>query len=126
MAFITDEDIMRVIEGLIVSVCKEKERVRSIVPQNVQNYTSKCKLKAHFFQIWDEVGVKIHTPLQRMSYRDAINNYGVDKPDTRFPFLLTDVTDCMLQVRHELIFFQALKERLLVFSSRRKEALTST
>jgi aspartyl-tRNA synthetase len=31
-----------------------------------------------------------------MAYKDAMEKYGCDKPDTRFPFTLTDVSECML------------------------------
>ena len=39
------------------------------------------------------LGVDIKTPLPRMTYTDAMNNYGSDKPDTRFDMKLTDISD---------------------------------
>jgi len=38
------------------------------------------------------LGVKISTPFPRMTYDDAMDRFGVDKPDTRFGLELTDVT----------------------------------
>ena len=37
-------------------------------------------------------GLKLHYH-SRMSYDDAMNNYGSDKPDTRFDMLLQDLTE---------------------------------
>ncbi len=38
------------------------------------------------------VGVDMPTPLRRISYWDAMDTYGIDKPDTRFGMTLHDVT----------------------------------
>ncbi len=38
------------------------------------------------------LGVKIATPFNRMTYDDAMDRFGVDKPDTRFGLELRDVT----------------------------------
>lgn len=48
-------------------------------------------LMAH---IWKEtLGIEIETPFLRMSYFDAMNRFGVDKPDMRFGFELQDLGD---------------------------------
>ncbi len=45
-------------------------------------------------RLFDEVlGVKIPTPLPRMRYDDAMNDYGSDKPDTRFDMKIKDISD---------------------------------
>lgn len=45
-------------------------------------------------KIWkDTLGTDIPTPFPRMQYSDAMNRYGVDKPDTRFGIELQDLTD---------------------------------
>ncbi len=62
-AFITPEDIYALVEGL-------------------------------FRRVFQAVkGVDIPTPFPRMTYADAMNRYGSDKPDTRFGVTLTDLSD---------------------------------
>ena len=39
------------------------------------------------------LGVDIPTPLPRMRYDDAMNDYGSDKPDTRFDMKIKDLSD---------------------------------
>lgn len=39
------------------------------------------------------LGVDIPTPLPRMRYDDAMNDYGSDKPDTRFDMKIKDISD---------------------------------
>jgi len=63
MSFIEREDMYQLIEGLLKSIWKA------------------C------------LDVDIPTPFPRMSYADAMNQYGIDKPDTRFEMLLEDVSD---------------------------------
>ncbi len=38
-------------------------------------------------------GVEVPTPFPRLTHQDAMNRYGIDKPDTRFGMELTDVSD---------------------------------
>jgi aspartyl-tRNA synthetase len=42
--------------------------------------------------LWKLVGYDIATPIPRMTYHDAMNRYGSDKPDLRFGQELADVT----------------------------------
>lgn len=45
-------------------------------------------------KIWKDVlNIDIPTPFKRMHYEEAMNRYGVDKPDTRFGIELCDLTD---------------------------------
>jgi aspartyl-tRNA synthetase len=39
------------------------------------------------------VGVKVQTPIPRMTYRQAMDEYGSDAPDLRFELKLVDLTD---------------------------------
>ncbi|HEX8296888.1 MAG TPA: aspartate--tRNA ligase [Chthoniobacteraceae bacterium] len=60
-SFITEEEIQTLIEGLLVRIFRESK------------------------------GVEIPTPFPRMTYREAIDRFGSDKPDTRFGLELTDL-----------------------------------
>ena len=63
MSFIDQADIIAVAEKILVDVWK------------------------------DSVGHTIPTPIPHMTYRDALNRFGSDKPDLRFANELVDVTD---------------------------------
>lgn len=41
----------------------------------------------------DALGIDVPTPLKRLTYADAMNLYGSDKPDTRFDMTITDLSD---------------------------------
>ncbi len=63
MSFMSQEDIMALAEEMMAKVMLETK------------------------------GVEVPLPLPRMTYEEAMNSYGSDKPDTRFGMLLTDVSD---------------------------------
>ncbi|PRA01179.1 aspartate--tRNA ligase [Arthrobacter sp. MYb211] len=44
-------------------------------------------------EIWSLIDVEIPTPIRRMTYADAMSNYGSDKPDLRFGLELTEMTE---------------------------------
>ncbi|EMY35731.1 aspartyl-tRNA ligase [Arthrobacter crystallopoietes BAB-32] len=43
--------------------------------------------------LWQLIGVEIPTPIRRMTYAEAMDKYGTDKPDLRFGLELTELTD---------------------------------
>ncbi|WP_172455681.1 aspartate--tRNA ligase [Paenibacillus sp. BIHB 4019] len=49
------------------------------------------QLAARLFR--ETVGVELALPFQRITYEDAINKYGSDKPDLRFGMEIQDITD---------------------------------
>ncbi len=75
-SFLSDKDIQDITEGMIAKVMK------------------------------DTKGIDITLPFPRMSYDDAMNNYGSDKPDTRFEMLLQDLTELVKDVDFK-VFSQA-------------------
>jgi aspartyl-tRNA synthetase len=45
-------------------------------------------------KVWKEIlGQDIETPMPRMSYKEAMDDYGVDRPDIRFGMKLKDISD---------------------------------
>ena len=49
-------------------------------------------------KVWHDVlGITIPTPFPRMAFVDAMNRFGVDKPDLRFGLELVDLTDTFRQ-----------------------------
>ena len=50
-------------------------------------------LEEVFADAFAKMGVKMELPLRRISYWDAMDTYGIDKPDTRIGMELHDVTD---------------------------------
>jgi len=43
-------------------------------------------------EIWALIGVKLSTPFPRITYLDAMDRYGSDKPDLRFDLEITELT----------------------------------
>ncbi len=41
------------------------------------------------------MGIEIETPFPRMCYDEAVGRFGSDKPDTRFGYEITDLTECL-------------------------------
>lgn len=63
LSFVTEEDIIAVNEGLFQRIFK------------------------------DTLGVEIPLPLPRLTWQQAMDRYGSDKPDTRFGMELFDISD---------------------------------
>lgn len=66
MSFVDTDDIMDMAEGFIKKLMKET------------------------------IHVGIESPLPRMTFAEAMNKYGSDKPDTRFDMLIEDISDWAL------------------------------
>ena len=75
-SFLSDQDIQDITEGMIAKVMK------------------------------DTKGINVSLPFPRMSYDDAMNHYGSDKPDTRFEMLLQDLTEVVKDIDFK-VFSQA-------------------
>ena len=73
MSFVNEEDIFEVVEGMFKEIMK-----------NVKD-------------------IDLEIPFKRMTYTDAINNYGTDKPDTRFDMLISDITDILSENKLSLL-----------------------
>ncbi len=63
MAFVQVDDVLECVEGAVQSMFREG------------------------------IGVEVTTPFPRMTYTDAMNRFGIDRPDLRFGLELQDVTD---------------------------------
>lgn len=63
MSFVEVDDVISATERMVAEVCKEA------------------------------VGLEVRLPLPRMTWDEAMNRYGSDKPDTRFGMELTDVSE---------------------------------
>jgi len=44
-------------------------------------------------ELWALIGYELPTPLPRISFEDAMNKYGSDKPDLRFDLEITELTE---------------------------------
>ncbi len=78
MSFVDAEDIQECVEGFIQRVFKEV------------------------------MGVDVPTPLPRLTFADAMNRYGSDKPDTRFGFEIQDITDTVKDI--DFVVFKSAVE----------------
>jgi aspartyl-tRNA synthetase len=65
MSFVTEEDVFRIGEGMMAT-------------------------------LWAEIlAVELPTPFPRLTYREAVERYGTDKPDLRFGMPIRDVTELL-------------------------------
>jgi len=72
MSFVDEEDVIAVSEGLVHYLFKKI------------------------------LGIEIDLPIRRMSYEEAINRYGTDKPDLRYSLELKDLTDLAKEVEFKV------------------------
>ena len=78
LSFVDVDEIMDINEGLMVKLFKEIK------------------------------GIDLPTPFTRMSYEDAMNTYGSDKPDVRFGMKINDLTDTVKNV--DFVVFKSAVE----------------
>jgi aspartyl-tRNA synthetase len=71
-SFIEREDIVQLIEGLLKEIFRATR------------------------------GVEVQTPFLRLSYHEAMDRFGIDKPDLRFDMELTDVSDVFAESRFKV------------------------
>src|SRR4030042_1511857 len=49
-------------------------------------------------KIWKRIlDVDVNVPIRRMTYKEAMADYGIDRPDLRFDMKLKDITDIAKQ-----------------------------
>ena len=68
MSFIEQDDLLRVMEQMVAEIFRETK------------------------------GVELSLPFPKMSYREAMDKYGVDNPDTRFGLEINDATKLLSEV----------------------------
>ncbi|WP_414046206.1 aspartate--tRNA ligase [Macrococcus equi] len=78
MSFVDQEDVMAMNEGMLARIMK------------------------------DVKGIDITTPFPRMTYEEAMRDYGIDKPDTRFEMKLKTLNDLALKMDFK-VFNEAVK-----------------
>ena len=64
------------------------------------------RMLAHLFK--EVLGVELQLPIQRMTWKEAMNRFGSDKPDLRFGMELTDVSDVVKDC--EFVVFKSALE----------------
>ena len=69
-------------------------------------------------------GIEVKLPFPRMSYDDAMNNYGSDKPDTRFDMLLQDLTEVVKGDVDFKVFAEAPAVKAIVVKRKCRQILT--
>lgn len=65
------------------------------------------KLIGYIFE--KNLGLKLKTPFERITHRQALEDYGTDKPDTRFGMKLADITDTVTNSEFR-VFSDAVKK----------------
>lgn len=65
MSFVSEDDVISVNEGFLKKLMKEHK------------------------------GIDVETPFRRITWKEAMERFGSDKPDTRFGMEISDITDCV-------------------------------
>ena len=56
---------------------------------------TQADMELSFVDVDDVIGLDVQLPLPRITWQEAMDRYGSDKPDTRFEMELTDVSDAV-------------------------------
>jgi len=72
MSFVDEEDVIAISEGLIHYIFKKV------------------------------LGIELKIPFRRMTYKEAIEKYGTDKPDIRYELHIVDITDVVKDVEFKV------------------------
>ncbi len=83
MSFVDREDVISLMEEMLSYVLKETK------------------------------GIEVTTPFPRMSYKEVMERYGIDKPDTRFGLELRDISDIASGVEFR-VFKQVIEQKGIV------------
>ncbi|MCR5060666.1 MAG: aspartate--tRNA ligase [Saccharofermentans sp.] len=78
MSFVDCDDVMNVTEGFVAKVFK------------------------------DVLNIEIEQPIRRITWQEAMDNYGSDKPDLRFDMKLKDITDAVKDI--DFVVFKSAVE----------------
>lgn len=79
MSFVDSDDVMRLIEGMMVEIFRAEKKI------------------------------DLKVPFPRLTYQEAMDRYGVDKPDLRFGLELKEITDLVKDVEFK-VFSYAVHE----------------
>lgn len=83
MAFVTQDDVFRVVEGMMADVFKKV------------------------------LGVEVKTPFPRLKFKEGMERYGTDKPDTRFDMQIKGLTDSVMDSQFK-VFYQTIVDKGIV------------
>ena len=83
MTFVTEDDVFSVVEGMMADVFKKV------------------------------LGVEIKPPFPRLKFKEGMERYGTDKPDTRFDLEIRDLTDSVSASEFK-VFSQTIKNKGIV------------
>ena len=83
MAFVTQDDVFRVVEGMMADLFKKV------------------------------LGVEVKTPFPRLKFKEGMERYGTDKPDTRFDMQIKGLTDSLRDSQFK-VFSQTIKNNGVV------------
>ena len=61
-----------------------------VTQEDVQAY-----IEAVLVALWEEAGESVQAPFVRLPHREAMEHYGIDKPDLRFGFEIRDLSSAM-------------------------------